>query len=107
MKVEFTKDEVVDLIKPFYKGCAFKLVFRKDKPATITFGCYLLIMVMTGKTRILHDLIEEKGMDLGLGYKELPLSAIMDYEESKFLEVEVLKWEPCGSCGAPFLKGDV
>lgn len=104
MNVIFTEEEVLDLVKPFYKGCGFKLVFRKGKPTTITFGCYLLVMLMTGKIRILHDLIEENGVDLGLGYKELPLRDIMDYEESKFLEVEVLKWKPCNRCGAPFLK---
>ena len=100
MKIEFDKEDVIELSEPFFNGCDFRLIFRPEG-TTITFGCYLLINLMSGKVRIMHDLIEKEGKDFGLGYKELPLRDIMSVEESEYAKVEILKREPCGTCGAP------
>lgn len=90
LRPEITLDDaVLKVLKTYYNGCNFSVVFDCAKgECYLQPGCYLLVNLMSTDEKMLYDWLD--------GEKKKLL--LIEPETKR----ELLKREPCKICGSPF-----
>ena len=87
MKIIFDDNDYLEATKPFYNGCGFRPIVKRDGTVRLDVGCYLLINLITGAKKALYSKYLENG-----GHP-------FQIELSPEAKAEMLSRKQCRHCG--------
>lgn len=94
MKVIMEEEDWIELVKPFYNGCKFRITIKNGE-CYIGVGCYPYTIGFTSKGRYVLQLLGIDGNTISDG----DYDKLYNINVSPKLKLNFLKMEQCSECG--------